>query len=142
MKSLSVGLNIMVDLLHEKGGFELASGTQGRDIALIVLIILVILILLGGGGMMGFGMMGPWMIGMMGGYFNPLWGILMVVFWVLVIGGVALLAIWLLRSSGTTTALIGPTGRAEEAPVEILKRRYAKGEITKEQYEQMRKDLE
>lgn len=29
-----------------------------------------------------------------------------------------------------------------EPPLEILKRRYAKGEITKEQFEQMKKDLE
>ena len=29
-----------------------------------------------------------------------------------------------------------------ESPVDLLKRRYAKGEITKEEYEQMKKDLE
>jgi putative membrane protein len=33
------------------------------------------------------------------------------------------------------------TGREVESPLDILKRRYAKGEITKDEYEQMRKDV-
>ena len=36
------------------------------------------------------------------------------------------------------------TGRAQngETPLEILKARYARGEISREEYEQMRRDLE
>jgi putative membrane protein len=33
-------------------------------------------------------------------------------------------------------------GRAGETPLEILKKRYAKGEIAREEYERMKKDLE
>lgn len=35
----------------------------------------------------------------------------------------------------------GPMGRWSETPREILDRRYASGELTKEQYEQMKRDI-
>lgn len=37
-----------------------------------------------------------------------------------------------------------PTGQAQnrETPLEILKARYARGEISRQEYEQMRQDLE
>lgn len=37
---------------------------------------------------------------------------------------------------------IDETKKSNDAPLNILKTRYAKGEITKEQYDQMKKDLE
>ncbi len=93
--------------------------------------------------MMGFGMTGP---GMMGGYgglggmmrglgaqgfgFSPLWAILSLVFWALIIAGIVILVVWLARNAGRT-GLSAPSGNAA---VEILKTRYAKGELTKEQY--------
>lgn len=71
-------------------------------------------------------------------------GIMMVIFWVVVVG----LAVWLLsllfpRATHSVTPNGSPqrTG-ALESPAEILKQRYARGEITKEQFEQMRPDLE
>jgi putative membrane protein len=34
------------------------------------------------------------------------------------------------------------TGRETESPLDILKRRYAKGELTKDEYEQIKRELE
>ncbi len=114
----------------------------------IILIVVLLMLLIGGAGMMGFGGfgMGP---GMMGGFgmhrfggpfgfgFNPLGAILSLVFWALIIGGIALLVVWLVRNAGRTS-LMPSTG---ESPLDILKARYAKGEINKQQYEEMRHDL-
>ena len=114
----------------------------------IVLIVVLAVLLLGGAGMMGlggFGMMGGYgpYGGMMGGYgtqgfgFNPLGAILSLVFWALIIGGGVLLVVWLVRNAGRIS-LGAPSG---DAALEILKTRYARGEITKEQFDAIKKDL-
>ncbi len=55
----------------------------------------------------------------------------MLVFWVLVILGIVALTRWL--------AGRGSDGSARA--IDILKARYARGEITKEQFEQIRRDI-
>lgn len=57
-----------------------------------------------------------------------------VLFWVLVLAGVALLIRWLWVQAR-------PTAKADESALEILKRRYARGEITREEFETIRRDL-
>ncbi len=115
---------------------------ENRDIAGTIGIIVIVVLLFGfmGGGMMGFGGMGPWM---MGGYFGQGYGlggsILSLLFWVLILGGGALLVVWFGRQSSPSSS--SRTG-SEETALEILKRRFALGEITREQFEQMRRDLE
>jgi putative membrane protein len=64
-------------------------------------------------------------------------GLLMLVFWALVIGGVVWLIVTLAR--GGTSASTMPA--AGQTPLDILKVRYAKGEITKEQFEEMKRAL-
>ncbi|MEW6035003.1 MAG: SHOCT domain-containing protein [Candidatus Micrarchaeota archaeon] len=77
------------------------------------------------GGMMGYGDMM--------GYYS--WGwIVSLVFWILLFVAIVLLVYWLYRS------IRG--GGAALSALEILKQRYAKGEITKKQYEEMREELE
>lgn len=108
---------------------------QGRDIAIVVGVIVVVVLLLGGlgGGMMGFG-------GMMGaGLAFGSGGLLMMLFGVLVIGGIVLLIV---RAVGQGSRAAPGGAQPQEAPLEILKQRYTRGEITKEQFDQMRRDLE
>jgi putative membrane protein len=79
----------------------------------------------------------PWGLGM-----HPMWGmwgvwgfgmmLVMLTFWVLVIVGLIALVRWLVtqgRESRTDTAL------------EILRQRYARGEINKEEFDAKRRDL-
>ncbi|NIM04893.1 MAG: SHOCT domain-containing protein [Armatimonadetes bacterium] len=60
----------------------------------------------------------------------------MLVFWVLVIAAIIHFVRWAAGSS----ELSEPTKTAESAP-DILQKRYANGEISREQYQQMRQDL-
>ncbi len=110
----------------------------------IVLVVVLVVLLLGGFGMMGFGMMGGMMNGygrMMGGYgayaFNPLGAIISLASWALIIGGIVLLVVWLARSG----ELSGLSAGGRESRLDILKARYAKGQVTKEQFDAIKRDL-
>lgn len=80
--------------------------------------------MMGGGGIMGFGGFG--LIGLL---FN-----------LAIVIGVVVLIIWAVkRFTNDTTNWNQPTG--SQSPREILQARYARGEITREQYQQMLSDL-
>jgi putative membrane protein len=83
-----------------------------------------------GPGYSGHGM--GWGYGM--GWFGP---IIMVAFWIAVIVAAVFLARWLMKTprTGEQRAML------EDSPLEILKRRYARGEINKEEFEEKKKDL-
>ncbi|MGE5140075.1 MAG: SHOCT domain-containing protein [Rudaea sp.] len=69
--------------------------------------------------------------------------ILMLLFWVLVIGGAVWLIVTLVRGSqaqSATRSLLS-TAPPAQTPLDILKVRYARGEITKDQFDAMRRDL-
>ena len=108
--------------------------------------LVLVLLLAGGAGMMGLGRfgMGPGMMGsypgngMMSGYgFSPVGGILTALFWGVAICGIALFAAWLARNNDYFRLHAG----SRESPIHILKTRYARGEITKEQFETIKRDL-
>lgn len=86
------------------------------------------------GGMMGYGS------GMMGGYgsYGIVGGLFMLVFWVAVI----LAVIWVIKEIFSKKNKDNSySGQRTKSATEILKERYARGEITKEQYEQMKRDI-
>lgn len=72
---------------------------------------------------------GDWGTGSMLGWFGG--GIMMIVFWGLFI----LFMIWIVREAS------GRNTHHRSDALEILKERYAKGEISKEEFESKRKDI-
>ncbi len=102
----------------------------------IVVALLIVLPLvfgaISGGRYGGWGMMGP---GMMGGFgWWWLMPIFFVIFWGLVIWGIVALVRGLSGSGGSDSS------RSDSA-LEVLKKRYARGEINKEEYEEKKKGL-
>jgi len=90
--------------------------------------------MMGSGGMMN--MMGT---NMMGGSFGGsgswwLWSIVGMLFWIALLVALILLIIWLYKKV---------TGQATNSgsALEILKKRFAKGEITKKEFESMKKEI-
>ena len=66
--------------------------------------------------------------------FPFLGGVGMFLFWLLIIVGV----VWLVGSMSHNLAPANTIAPASESPLDILKRRYAKGEINKEQFDEMK----
>lgn len=64
------------------------------------------------------------------------WMLFSVMFWILVIVGIVLLAVWAVQK-GTG----GGAGSTEESALEILKKRYARGEISKEEFEEKKRHI-
>jgi putative membrane protein len=90
--------------------------------------------MMGGGLMNGYGWFGS---------FGLLGGILNLVITLGVIVGVVLLVVWLVRRLGASGPITWsqPQPDAPISPREILQTRYARGEITREQYQQMLTDV-
>lgn len=77
---------------------------------------------------------------MMWGDFGWGWGmgfgmISVVLFWVLVILGIVILVKWIAGSSA------GPSQPPAKTALDLLKERYARGEIDKQEFEEKKRDL-
>lgn len=70
--------------------------------------------------------------------------IFMVLFWVLVLAGVLAILRWLFPggNAGRDESRLREPGEPREKPLDILKARYARGEIEQEEYERKRRELE
>ncbi len=79
----------------------------------------------------GYGMMGPFVFGGYGGM------ILMPILGLALVG----LIIWAVVAAAQRPGDSGGSSSRSDTALDILKRRYASGEITKEEYEQKKKDI-
>jgi putative membrane protein len=84
--------------------------------------------------------------GMMGGIgFGFGYGLIGLLFSVAIIVGVVLLVVWAVRqfsSNGQNSSTPRQSdGGAQPSPREIVEKRYARGELTREQYQEMLSDL-
>ena len=80
----------------------------------------------------GWGMMGPGMMGFGWGWFMP---IMMVLFWGLVAWGIIALV------RGTGGYCVPSQKNDKESALDILKNRYVRGEINREEFEAKKKDI-
>ena len=104
----------------------------GGIIVVVLIVLPLVFGLIWGGQYGGWGMMGP---GMMGGFG---WMAIMPVLWIVVLG----LIIWAVVAAvrGSSESRSSDSSKADSA-LEVLKRRYARGEINKEEYEGKKIDL-
>ncbi len=110
--------------------------------ALVLLPVLAVLFMTpmmsGGTGITGNSEAGGSDWGMMGG--GSWWGwLLMLLFWILLVGGIALVVTWALRRNTPDSGIAGSATSGDA--LELLNHRYARGEIDKEQYEQIKRDI-
>jgi len=120
--------------------------TTTRTIWIVIAVVIGLGLLAGGflfsrtgWSMFGYGpgmMNGDFGFGMMNGF--GFGGIFMIIFWIVIIG----LGVWLVSSLVSRANSQPPSNLPPaESALDILKKRYARGEITKEQFDEMRRDL-
>ena len=84
------------------------------------------------------------MMGFYGGYGNFGWIGMVVgmIFWLVVIVGLVILAVWFVRRMNNPTPPAGMANGSGQSAKDIAQLRYAKGEITREEYQRILSDLD
>jgi len=72
---------------------------------------------------------------MMGGTMG-LWMVMAMLSWIALVVGVVLLVVWAVRKLGT-----GGGKAADESALDVLKKRYARGEISREEFEEKKQGI-
>ncbi len=80
-------------------------------------------------------MMPGWMMTGWGAGYGLFGGLMMLLFWILIIAGIVLIVRWFFGQEDPQGSL------AEETALDILRKRYACGEIDKEEFKAKRKDI-
>ncbi len=80
-------------------------------------------------------MMTGWMMSGLGLGYGLFGWLLMLLFWILIIAGIIFAVRWFFDQGKLKGSSV------EESPLDILKKRYASGEIDKEEFETMRREL-
>ncbi len=80
-------------------------------------------------------MMPGWMMNNWGLGYGLFGWLMMLLFWILIIVGVILVVRWLVDQGRLKES------QSEETPIDVLKKRYASGEIDKEQFETLKREL-
>jgi putative membrane protein len=114
-------------------GIKVLLGVLGG--AVLVLVLLPVFAgsgLFGGSSMMGpGGMMGGW------GFFGILWMLVPLLF----LGGLVTVIVWAVTQLGSGRQAGGSAGVHDQSAEEILRQRFARGEIDTEEYEERRRIL-
>jgi len=80
-------------------------------------------------------MMPGWMMSGLGAGYGLFGGLMMLLFWILIIAGIVVVVRWFFGQEDQQGS------RTEETPLDVLKKRYASGEINREQFESMKREL-
>ncbi len=104
----------------------------GGIVVVILIVLPIVFGLIWGGQEGGWGMMWP---GMMGGF---AWMAVMPVLWIVFLGLIIWAVVAAVRGSGESRSADSSKG---DSALEVLRKRYARGEINKEEYEEKKRDL-
>ncbi|MEE8291613.1 MAG: SHOCT domain-containing protein [Candidatus Tectomicrobia bacterium] len=83
---------------------------------------------------------GPWGMHMMWGSWGIGMMIMMFLFWAVMIVGIVFLIRWLINAGHPSRQ--GSTRPSSESALDILKKRYANGEINKQEFDEIRQNLQ
>ena len=83
---------------------------------------------------------GPWGMHMMWGSWGIGMMLMMFLFWAAIIVALAFFIRWLITAGGRGHQAV--TGHGAESALDILKKRYARGEISKAEFQDMRQEIQ